>query len=104
MDRRLAQREFLADDYSIADIAAWPWTRGAQMLYGESFGDFANLKAWFERVGARPAVARGAAIGAEFRRSPADMSRDELARAAKNLFGQTAQSIAAAAQARTQPT
>jgi len=62
MDRRLGEAEYLAGDYSIADIATWPWTRGYKML-GIDLAEFPNLQAWFKRVGAREAVVRGANIG-----------------------------------------
>ncbi len=62
MNERLADQEFLAGDYSIADMAAWPWIRGYK-AYGIDLTDFEHLRAWFKRVGARPAVQRGADIG-----------------------------------------
>lgn len=58
MERRLADRPFLAGDYSIADIACYPW-----LLRWPDFGiqidDFPNIKSWMERISARPAVKRG---------------------------------------------
>ena len=62
MDRRLAQAEYLGGDYSIADMATWPWTRGYKAL-GIDLAEFPNLQAWFRRVGAREAVLKGANIG-----------------------------------------
>jgi GST-like protein len=62
MDRRLGEVEYLGGDYSIADIATWPWTRGYKML-GIDLAEFPNLQAWFKRVGAREAVVKGANIG-----------------------------------------
>jgi glutathione S-transferase len=58
MDARLAEAEFLAGDYSIADIAAYPWVyrHGLQEI---DIAPFPHLGAWLKRVGARPAVARG---------------------------------------------
>jgi len=56
LDRRLATREYVADEYSIADMAIFPWCR----LYrrqGQEIADFPNVKRWFDRVAARPAVA-----------------------------------------------
>ncbi|MBI09128.1 MAG: glutathione S-transferase [Rhodospirillaceae bacterium] len=64
MDTRLADRDFLGGDYSIADMACWPWIRGYK-AYGIDLAAFANLRAWFKRVGARPAVERAANIGKE---------------------------------------
>jgi GST-like protein len=58
IDRNLADKEFLAHEFSIADCGLWPWVRLAD--YAEiSLSRFKNLSAWFERVGARPAVQRG---------------------------------------------
>lgn len=87
MDRRLADREYLAGDYSIADMAAWPWILPA--LQGQSLEEFPHLKAWHERVGARPAVQRGRAAGEELRRNLAAAGADAAA-ARKLLFGQRA--------------
>jgi glutathione S-transferase len=99
MDRRLATHEYLAGDYSIADMAAWPWTRGALTMRREEFAQFGNVIAWFERIAARPAVAKGAAVGAELSRPLTELSREDMQAAAKTLFGQTAQSTAEAAKA-----
>jgi GST-like protein len=62
LDRRLADRDYVAGDYSIADMAAWPWTRGYKAL-GIDLAEFPDLQTWFRRVGARDAVLRGASIG-----------------------------------------
>jgi GST-like protein len=62
MNTRLADRDFLAGAYSIADIACWPWIRGYK-AYGIDLMEFEHLRAWFKRVGARPAVERAANIG-----------------------------------------
>ncbi|MBL8454511.1 MAG: glutathione S-transferase N-terminal domain-containing protein [Zoogloea sp.] len=58
LDQRLASRGYVADDYSIADIACFPWVRIHQ-LTGIALDDFANVRAWYGRVRSRPAVARG---------------------------------------------
>jgi len=57
LDKRLDGREHLAGDYSIADMAVFPWIRlhGRQ---GQDLADFPNLSRWFARVAARPAVAK----------------------------------------------
>ena len=57
IDRRLADHAYLAGDYSIADIAVWPWLLGERQ--GQSFDDYPNLKRWRDAVKARPAVVRG---------------------------------------------
>ncbi|PPR24721.1 MAG: Disulfide-bond oxidoreductase YfcG [Alphaproteobacteria bacterium MarineAlpha10_Bin3] len=64
MNHRLADRNFLAGHYSIADMASWPWIRGYK-AYGIDLTEFEHLRAWFKRVGARPAVRRAADIGKE---------------------------------------
>ena len=87
MDRRLADREYLAGDYSIADMAAWPWI--LPELQGQDLSRFPNLKAWIERVGARPAVKAGRALGDELRRNLA-ASGKAAEEARKVLFGQRA--------------
>jgi GST-like protein len=87
MNKRLADREFLAGAYSVADMAAFPWVVPYQNQ-GQNLDDFPHLKRWFEAMNARPAVQRGLAVGKELRASrPMD---DE---AKKVLFGQTAQSV-----------
>jgi GST-like protein len=97
MEKRLSDRDYLAGDYSIADIASWPWLRG-YVSYDQNLDEFPNLKAWFERIGVRPAVERGIKVGAGLRSKPlAEQSAAELAESAKALFGQTARSVADAA-------
>lgn len=60
IDRRLADEEYLAGDYSIADIAVWPWLLGERQ--GQDFADYPNLKRWRDAVKARPAVIRGRGV------------------------------------------
>jgi len=84
MDKRLAAREFLAGDYSIADMASIGWTRSYKNQ-GQDLDDFPNLKRWFETIMARPAVERAVEVGQEHRRNLAD-DKD----AQKVLFGQRA--------------
>ncbi len=57
MDKRLADRDFLAGHYSIADMACFPWIVPFERQ-GQKLSDFPNLAKWFERVRLRPAVAR----------------------------------------------
>jgi GSH-dependent disulfide-bond oxidoreductase len=58
MDRRLDDREYLAGEYSIADIACYGWANRWDWQ-GQNIEEFPHLKAWLGRVGARPAVQRG---------------------------------------------
>ena len=64
MNTRLAQREFLAGRYSIADMACVGWVRLAERQ-GQDLGQFPDLKRWFETIRARPAVKRAFAIRIE---------------------------------------
>ena len=61
MDRRLAEQEFLAGDYSIADIATYPWVARHER-HQTRLEDFPKVKRWFDSIGARPAVQRGMAV------------------------------------------
>lgn len=61
LDRRLAGRDYLVDDYSIADIACWCWVR-SHAWCGLEIADLANLSAWTDRIAARPAAARGVTL------------------------------------------
>lgn len=80
MNTRLAEAEYLAGSYSIADIACWPWIRPYK-LQGQDLAEFPHLQRWFTAVGARPAVARGIKIPENF-----GVAMDEEAK--KVLFGQ----------------
>ena len=60
MDTRLAESEFLAGDYSIADIATWPWVTGHDWA-GVSIEGLENLQRWERGISERPAVQRGSA-------------------------------------------
>ena len=57
-DRQLAGREYLCGDYSIADIATWPWAV-THKWSGIGIEGLDNLQAWLERMAERPAVQRG---------------------------------------------
>ncbi len=79
LDRQLAGRAYLVDDYSIADIANWCWVRAHEWA-GVSIDDLPNLKAWVERIGERPAVQRGIQI------PPRNLSEEEAVKAAQKLL------------------
>ena len=69
LDVRLGESAYLAgDDYSIADIAVFPWLRSHERQ-GQDLADFANVERWFETIAARPAVERGVAVLADRRRA-----------------------------------
>ena len=61
LDTRLQDHEFLADEYSIADIATWPWVY-IHNWSGVDIEDLPNLKRWLEKIGKRPAVERGKSV------------------------------------------
>ena len=61
IDLRLAEAEFLAGEYSIADIACFPWMRVHQRL-GIDVEDYPNVAGWLQTINARPAVKRGLAL------------------------------------------
>ncbi len=84
MNRRLADRDYLAGDYSIADMACVGWVRPYRNQ-GQDLDDFPNLKRWFEALSARPAVEKGWSVGDEYRKNLADDKE-----AQKVLFGQKA--------------
>ncbi len=68
LDKRLADREFVAGDYSIADMACYPWIRPHERQR-QNLDDFPNLKRWYEHIESRPATVRayekGRAISTE---------------------------------------
>jgi len=61
LDRQLSRNEYLAGDYSIADIATFPWVRGYDWS-GVSIDGLDNLRRWLDAIAARPAVQRGLEI------------------------------------------
>mgnify|MGYP006267515077 FL=1 len=68
MDRRLGERQYLGcDEYSIADIAAWPWIASYERQ-GIDIAAYPNVRRWFESIGSRPAVIRGCAVLADLRK------------------------------------
>ena len=84
MNKRLQGRDYIAGDYSIADMALIGWIKGYERQ-GTDIAEFPNVKAWIDRMLARPAVAKAI----EMRRDPpVDLSKDKEAQ--KILFGQRA--------------
>jgi GST-like protein len=83
MDRRLEGRDWFAGDYSIADMAIFPWLRSWERQ-GVVLDEYPNVKRWFEAVNARPAVQRGLQVLKDRERSgPMDEKQKEI------LFGAT---------------
>lgn len=58
LDERLRDAEYLAGEYSIADIAAWPWARAVRVI-GLDLEDYPSVKRWWDMIAERPAVQRG---------------------------------------------
>ena len=86
LNKRLADREFVAGAISIADFAIWPWLVGFKN-FGQNIDDFPNLKRYFEdTMGKRPAVVKGKAVGLDLRPAPGINTEEQR----KILFGQTA--------------
>jgi GST-like protein len=78
MNTQLARTEYLAGDYSIADMACIGWIK-PHKRQGQNLDDFPNLKRWFEAVMVRPAVIAGMALGSEFRGRPEDLKTNDAA-------------------------
>lgn len=93
MDVRLRNREFLAGDYSIADIASFPWVLPYRNL-GADLDEFDNLRRWFDIIKERPAVQRGVDLGKNWRTVP---PKSDAAHAI--MFNQDADTIKQAAKA-----
>jgi GSH-dependent disulfide-bond oxidoreductase len=83
MDKQISQHPYLAGaEYSIADIATFPWLRSWQNQ-GIDWADYPHLKKWFDRVAARPAVQRGVQVLADLRKPLVDNKAREM------MFGTT---------------
>jgi len=88
MDKRLAKTEFLAGDYSIADMASYPWVVPWKNQ-GQNIDDFPHLKRWLETIRERPATVRAYAKAKEVNPNfgqPVNRTEEER----RILFGQTA--------------
>jgi GST-like protein len=81
LERRLAARDYLAGEYSIADIASWPWVARWEWQ-GQKLDDFPAVKRWFGAIEARPAVQRALKVGADW----ADFNRQMSDEDKKRLF------------------
>ena len=88
LNQRLADREFVAGDYSIADMASYPWIVPHQRQ-GQDLEDFPHLKRWFETIAARPATIRAYERGRALNTVPTVTEESR-----KLLFGQNAPSVA----------
>ena len=61
LERRLAVAEYLAEEYSVADMATWPWVRATRAI-AMTLDDYPAISRWFAAVGERPAVIRGTEV------------------------------------------
>ena len=84
---RLKDREYLAGEYSIADMASYPWVRPYKNQ-GQDIAEFPNLEKWFQRVRERPAVASAVKVGEDLRSAAYSLAQDKEAQ--QILFGQRA--------------
>jgi GSH-dependent disulfide-bond oxidoreductase len=87
LDKRLADRDFVAGAYSIADMAAYPWIVPYERQ-GQKLEDFPNLKRWFGAIRARPAVERAYARAQAINAQPTVTEESK-----RGLFGQTATAV-----------
>jgi GST-like protein len=88
LDKRLADRKFVAGEYSIADMAIYPWIVPHERQ-GQKLQDFPHLKRWFDSIAARPAVVRAYAKAKEINTQPTVTEESK-----RILFGQTATAVA----------
>jgi GSH-dependent disulfide-bond oxidoreductase len=90
LERRLEGRAFILDEYSIADMASWPWVLIAKPL-GQKLDEFPNVARWRDAIKQRPAVQRGVDLGKELRRAAPPTEEER-----RILFNQTAQVVTSA--------
>ena len=88
MDFVLNEKDFLAGEYSIADIASFPWIT-AYKRYEVDLDKFPNLRRWFDHIKNRPAVRKGIDGGKEQRNFGKGITKESLG----NMFNQTAKSV-----------
>jgi GST-like protein len=88
LDRQLADRTWIAGDYSIADMACHPWIK-PHASHGQKLDDFPHLKRWFEAVAERPAVIRAYGGTGDTYAGRKDISEEER----RILFGQSATTV-----------
>lgn len=93
MEVRLRDREFLAGDYSIADIASFPWVLPYRRL-GNDLDRFGNVRRWFDNLKERPGVRRGIDLGRGWKRTEATSDQ-----AHSIMFGQDSETVLNAARA-----
>lgn len=90
LDKRLADREYLAGDYSIADIASYPWVVGWERQ-SQDLSQFPHLRRWFEAIRERPATKRAYARAQEV--NPPGAAQPSAAELQKVLYGQDSSTV-----------
>lgn len=98
LEYRLSEAEYLAEEYSIADMAAWPWVGGAQLI-GIDITEFPTISRWHSAVGSRPAIA--AAVAAKDTAVPPEYMQDRAVLTPEqwsNTFGEKMLAAAATRQ------
>ena len=88
MNNVLSEREFLAGEYSIADMASFPWVT-AYKRYEVDLNKFENVRRWFDELKKRPAVRAGMDVGKESRSFGQKQNKESL----KMMFQQNSESI-----------
>ena len=88
LNKQLANRDFIAGEYSIADMACYPWIVPHERQ-GQNLDDFPHLKRWFDAIAQRPATQRAYAIVDQINTEPAGFDEE----AHKLLFGQDASTV-----------
>jgi GST-like protein len=88
LNKQLGKHEFVAGDYSIADIAAYPWIVPYERQ-GQSLDEFPNVKRWFHAIRERPATVRAYAKADEINPKQGPMTEEDK----KVLFGQTSRNV-----------
>jgi GST-like protein len=76
MDKRLSEVDYFVGEYSIVDMAIYPWVASHERQ-GQKMEDFPNLRRWYEKVGGRPAVRRAMSVGEELRRPIEDLDEED---------------------------
>jgi GST-like protein len=95
LNNRLYKNKYLAgDQYTIADMICYPWTVNWK-FQGQDIEEFKHFKRWFEELGARPAVKKGMAVGAELSTDVTKLPAEEQARIRKMMYNQRARPVPA---------
>jgi GSH-dependent disulfide-bond oxidoreductase len=93
LNNRLYRNKYVAgDEYTIADMICYPWTVNWK-AQGQDIEEFKYFKRWHEEIGARPAVQRGLAVGADLPPDPATLSDDQKAAIRKRMYNQRAMPV-----------